>query len=408
MQRRRRNAPRSHGQLPRDWKQSLGKPTLRRSRLPIEQRRHRRTLAWQSGFAVVVALCLGIGIRQCGIRRDDEHWARAVAAIESESEGRLATVADYISAHSDGRHIEDAHYHYARLSQELEGCATARDAWLRVLVGSDPERSAEACVRLGDCAFEAGDLDAALNQYADATRHAPQSPWVAWASLGVGRVAQARSDMDTARDRYRTALRNASDTQLVSVAARTLGAIDLLALQTEGGAQRTVVSGDSVALIASRAGLAIADVVAHNPWLEDPNRLDVGDVLRLPPKDLSLEVDVSGRCIRLMRRGAVVRYYPAAVGAPATPTPAGSFSVRAVRVLSADGPGPALIELNLRGFGIAPGAALDTLRTASTSGRVMIADEDWSELTRWARPGMPVRIVQSTGETRWAYGLQSN
>ena len=49
-----------------------------------------------------------------------------------------------------------------------------------------------------------------------------------------------------------------------------------------GSRVHTVVGGDTLWAIAGRYGVKLADVIAANPWLKNPNLIHVGDKVVIP------------------------------------------------------------------------------------------------------------------------------
>lgn len=127
----------------------------------------------------------------------------------------------------------------------------------------------------------------------------------------------------------------------------------------------------------------------------------------LAPLEYRVQVDVSERRLRLLQGDRVLRDFPVAVGAPATPTPLGQFFVTVKlrppaisRVYGDWALGLSGYSDVLDQFGTGDGQiALHGTRgtwalgQAVSNGCVRLANADVSELARLLPPGTPVTIV---------------
>jgi tetratricopeptide (TPR) repeat protein len=371
---------------------------------PPKRKPMRRRLAPFVPIAVL-ALLAALAIQRCSRSHERELWARCKVVYETKNLADLDALESYIATYPRSFHAEDANYYYATLAYDAQPCDSLRPMWTRVLESRNPERAAEAAVRLGDCALSSRDYPVALAFYERVVNG--DTSWTVDACLGAGRVAEAKADVARARRYYHRALARARTNAQIVDAANRLGAADLMTLAQEGRRQHRVENGENAYLIAHRYGLTLGALVAQNRWMKDPSRLFVGDVLLIPPSGFDLVASLDDFALYLTHKGRVIRYYPMATGAPSTPTPTGDYSVKSVGGRGSPrvngGSSSYWIGFDLTGYGVEGGADINTLRTASTPGTLRLMDGDAEELMKLLSAGASVRIVKRSATLPWLF-----
>jgi L,D-transpeptidase ErfK/SrfK len=188
----------------------------------------------------------------------------------------------------------------------------------------------------------------------------------------------------------------------------------------------TVRAGDSLAMIAARAGLPTARLAADNALPPDA-RLRRGQVLRLDNRHIVPHTAGSGMLINVPQRmlfviedGEAVAAYPVAAGQPDWQTPFGIFEISAKevdptwdvplsiqremrqqgrRVLTRIGPGPQnplgdrWMAVGATGIGIHGTNSPASIFSLSTHGCIRLHPEDIRDLFDRVHVGTLVRIV---------------
>ena len=116
-------------------------------------------------------------------------------------------------------------------------------------------------------------------------------------------------------------------------------------------------------------------------------------------------VSLRERTLSLFENGQVVRVFPVAVGAPQTPTPVGTFTIKNriphptyYRLGKVIGPGPAnplgtrWMGLDLKGYGIHGTDEPDSIGHARSHGCVRLRNDDVEQLFELLRPGDIVEL----------------
>lgn len=207
-------------------------------------------------------------------------------------------------------------------------------------------------------------------------------------------------------------------TRPVTVVARTQALVTLLAphparaapaprsrLLTIVPATAPITEGQTVLPILGRRGRWLRVELpgrpnGHTGWISDASTTRSSTVWQLV-------VDPALRRVMVYRSGRLVRSFPAVVGKPGTPTPAGRFFVEeSVALRPGDVGAPFALALSARSevlqeFDGGPGQialhGLDnvggTLGTASSHGCVRLADAAMRWLVYHVAPGAPVTIT---------------
>lgn len=172
-----------------------------------------------------------------------------------------------------------------------------------------------------------------------------------------------------------------------------LGAVNRPTLPCESGNYYVVRRGDSIYSIAQVFELTPADIFAANPELTD--NLFIGQILCIPQNPVRLEfrINVAAKTLSVYRSGVLIKEYPIATGKADTPTPLGVFTV-INKQLDPGGPyGTRWLGLSIRGYGIHGTNAPESIGTAASNGCIRMFNSDIEELFDITNTGTVVRIL---------------
>lgn len=148
-----------------------------------------------------------------------------------------------------------------------------------------------------------------------------------------------------------------------------------------------------LATVMSSATSAAAQALANSP------------ASSLEPSQRRVVVSLPERTLSLLENGQVVRVFPVAVGAPQTPTPVGTFTIKNripnptyYRPGKVIGPGPSnplgtrWMGLDLKGYGIHGTDEPQSIGHALSHGCVRLRNDDVEQLFELLRPGDIVEL----------------
>ncbi|GIX05641.1 MAG: hypothetical protein KatS3mg115_0044 [Candidatus Poribacteria bacterium] len=390
-----------------------------------------RRIRWQAGrpgrvswrsragacapWIAVILLLVAVAYREV-LGTESRRWEECQQIYAAGEVARLDVLEEYLQRYPEGEHAETVRYYYARLAAERKDCSTLRPWWETLLDAQNRQYRTEAMLALADCAFQEERLEEAASYYRRIAEEDPNAPAAVLATLRLGTIAEREGDLIRAAAAYRRVWEHPAATpEQFTSAARRWGALYLSQLRPEG--ERYIVRrGDNLTRIAQRYGLQLREVLAANPQLQDPSRLEVGQVLRIPLSLFSVLVSLEDGALYLLHRGEAVRVYPVSVGELDRPTPTGVYRSAAPLTdpnaleelllrrpeLHSIGVGRGWVALIPSDSALHGGGSLDRLRKPKTPGTVQLLDEDLLELVRWLPANSEVRIVPRASEVRWA------
>ena len=165
----------------------------------------------------------------------------------------------------------------------------------------------------------------------------------------------------------------------------------------------SVVSGDNLTTIAKKHGVTVDMIRQTNGITGD--RLNVGQVLKIPTYKLSIWVDKSDNTLILKADEQILKTYSVATGKDNS-TPVGTFKIttklenptwyKSGAVKQPGAPdnqlGTRWLGWDLKSYGIHGTIEPESIGTQATAGCVRMKNEEVEELYRLVPPGTPVTV----------------
>jgi lipoprotein-anchoring transpeptidase ErfK/SrfK len=151
--------------------------------------------------------------------------------------------------------------------------------------------------------------------------------------------------------------------------------------------------------------LIVLGILSARASAIDAQTLAATGASSVEPARRRVVVSLPGRTLSLVENGQVVRVFPVAVGAPHTPTPIGTFTIKNripnpayYRPGKVIGPGPSnplgtrWMGLDLKGYGIHGTDEPDSIGYARSHGCIRLRNDDVEELFELLRAGDIVEL----------------
>lgn len=297
------------------------------------------------------------------------------------------------------------------------GAAEAAKALLKHFPQTTHKAEAELIALRG--AIASGSADSTtVSRVSQAIASSPNSPSAARleAALGLKEVAEGR--VREAAARFERLWQTAPDDPQTRALADAISKANLDALMTGGEGitwtEHTVARGEVVFNIAKKHGIT-PELLLRVNGITDPKRLRVGQVLKVPQLQWSLQCDVGANVLKLYNNGELFRLYPVRTGREAGSTPQGEFRILNKKNAPTWRPGNGHVyrpgdpnnELGTRWMafdgdilGIHGTIHEGTVGHYASNGCIGMRKADVEELFDLVTVGTPLRIVGSQDTTR--------
>lgn len=154
-----------------------------------------------------------------------------------------------------------------------------------------------------------------------------------------------------------------------------------------------IQAGDTLAAIARVFNTTVQRLMEANPGI-NPNALNINQVICIPRSASSTHIIISlaAKTLAFYRGGNLVKVYPVAIGKPSTPTPRGNFTIVNKQVNPGGAFGSRWMGLSEPHYGIHGTNNPASIGTAASNGCIRMHNRDVNELFNQVAVGTTVDI----------------
>lgn len=282
------------------------------------------------------------------------------------------------------------------------------------------EQVAEATIGVANAELENGStesVDAAYELYREIEAKYPGKPIYYDALLGFAKIDLKDGQLVSAQKTLNRLLEEAPNHPRRSEIEDTLGKVNIELFHSqipgEGESIHEIVKGDTLAGLQKKYKVNYQLIQVVN-GIDDPKKLRLGQKLKIPNIDLSIQVDKAANTLTLLNHGKFFKKYKVRTGENETQTPTGSFKIldkvkdpkweHDGKVIPPGDPanelGSRWMAFSGRSLGIHEAIDPSTIGTYSSNGCVGMLRQDVEELYDLVPLGTPVTITGQRQQPR--------